>query len=391
MVTRKMLSTLRLRFVLLFLACLAGFGADSLIGLEDLFGPQAGQDPPPQSSEQDPPPERVVLPDQPIPKRTSDQPSAPEVEAGEMCGAEVINGFEQPSLDRPYQRESVTFSLQVKDEVIPYRLMSILVMPGQKVEIEAVFSNKGSKFTACTLDGALTRLDPDEWSWKAPSTPGVYSLYFTEVHSDATMRLQALVLEPYAGGDRFHGFRIGKYERVPLKNNPKYNTPTGLIRVTPEMEDLWLSPHFQLRQFLCKQEGGYPKFVLVHERLLLKLELLLEKMNMNGLEANTFAVLSGYRTPFYNRAIGNSTRYSRHVYGDAADIYIDRDHDGRMDDLNGDGKSNRADAKLMAEIINQSYQSIWYKPYIGGLGLYGAKPHRGPFIHVDTRGFKARW
>ncbi len=348
---------------------------------------------PAQLSAQETPPERprerAVLPDHPAPSRTTDQLAAPA--NGDVCGAEVINGFELPNLDRPYRRESVSFSLQVKDEVIPYRLMSILVMPEQEIEIEAVLSSEGSAFTACTEDGTLIRLDGDEWSWLAPAAPGAYSLYFTEVHSNATMKLQALVMAPYAGEDRLEGYRIGKYEHVPLRNNPKYETPRGLIRVTPDMEDLWLSPHFQLRQFLCKQESGYPKFAIVHERLLLKLELLLEKMNAKGLNATTFAVISGYRTPYYNRAIGNSTRYSRHLYGDAADIYIDRDKDGRMDDLNGDGKQDRADAKVMASIINESFNSKWYIPYIGGLGLYGSKPHRGPFIHVDTRGFKARW
>lgn len=347
-------------------------------------GPLVAQQPPTE-----PPDERVVAPDRPAMPRTTDQPSAPEV--SDFCGSDVINGFELPDPDRPYQRESVTFALQVKDEVIPYRLMSVLAMPDQVLEIEAVFSNRGSMFSACTEDGTLIRLDADEWSWQAPSKPGVYSLYFTEVRSDSTMRLQAIVMAPYAGEDRFEGYRVGKYETIPLRNNPKYETPRGLIRVEPGMEDLWLSPHFQLRQFLCKQKGGPPQFALVHERLLLKLELLLEKMNDAGLEATTFAILSGYRTPHYNRVIGNSTRYSRHVYGDAADIFIDRDRDGRMDDLNGDGKENLADARIMAAVINESFDSIWYKPYIGGLGLYGPKPHRGPFIHVDTRGFKARW
>ena len=47
-----------------------------------------------------------------------------------------------------------------------------------------------------------------------------------------------------------------------------------------------------------------------------------------GIDASTFRILSGYRTPFYNRSIGNETHYSRHVYGDAADIYVDEDGDG---------------------------------------------------------------
>lgn len=351
----------------------------------------AAQDPAAQDAPAEPPAERVTLPDHPVPSRTTDQPTAPAVEADGACGAEIVQGFELPNLDRPYVRDSVAFSIQVKDEVIPYRLMTVLAMPGQDLEIEAVFSNPGSRLSACAEDGEVTRLDGDEWSWRTPTEPGVYSLFVTETASGATMRLQALVMVRYDGEDFFQGYRIGKYEQIPLRNNAKYKSPQGLVRVEPGMEELWLSPHFQLRQFLCKQDGDFPKFALVHERLLLKLELLLEKMNDRGLEVNTFAVLSGYRTPHYNRAIGNSTRYSRHLYGDAADIYIDRDGDGRMDDLNGDGRETQADAEMMASVIEQSFDDIWYRPFIGGLGLYGPKPHRGPFIHVDTRGFKARW
>lgn len=370
--------------VMTFLAATAVFSLWLIPSTSDSQGSAA-------KAVQDPPPERAILPGRTPTSRKTDEPSAPPIDAGDACGTDLITGFEQPSLDRPYAREGVPFSLQVKDEVIPYRLMSVLAMPNQILEIEAVFTERNSLFNVCTHDGDLVRLDGDEWSWQVPSEPGVYSLYVTESQTGSTMKLQALVMKPYAGEDRFEGYRIGEYERVPLRNNPKYRAPEGFIRVTKDMEDLWLSPHFQLRQFLCKQEGGYPKLAIVHERLLLKLELLLERMNANGLEANTFAVLSGFRTPHYNRAIGNSTRYSRHLYGDAADIYIDRDGDGRMDDLNGDGKSNLADAELMASIINRNADSVWYKPYVGGLGLYGPKPHRGPFVHVDTRGFKARW
>lgn len=61
--------------------------------------------------------------------------------------------------------------------------------------------------------------------------------------------------------------------------------------------------------------------------------------------------MSGYRTPYYNRSIGNETRYSRHVYGDAADIYVDDDDDGIMDDLDGDGKSTLDDARTLGEVI----------------------------------------
>jgi uncharacterized protein YcbK (DUF882 family) len=122
-----------------------------------------------------------------------------------------------------------------------------------------------------------------------------------------------------------------------------------------------------------------------------KLELLLEKTNEAGYRCDSFVVMSGYRTPFYNHLIGN-VKYSRHQWGGAADIFIDEDPvDGMMDDLNGDGKSDVRDAHVLYEIVDRMYGKPWYEPYIGGLGAYRTTPNHGPFVHVDARGFRARW
>jgi len=85
---------------------------------------------------------------------------------------------------------------------------------------------------------------------------------------------------------------------------------------------------------------------MLRERLLLKLEMLLEEAKRLGLSVTTFQILSGCRTPYYNQSIGNETRYSRHLYGDAADIYVDEDGDGSMDDLDGDGREDLDDAEV---------------------------------------------
>ncbi|MGZ8854072.1 MAG: D-Ala-D-Ala carboxypeptidase family metallohydrolase, partial [Thermoanaerobaculia bacterium] len=104
-----------------------------------------------------------------------------------------------------------------------------------------------------------------------------------------------------------------------------------------------------------------------------------------------FTIMSGYRTPFYNSMIGNETSYSRHVYGDAMDVYIDTDHNGAMDDVNGDRKIDANDAKFLlkvAESVDQSRDWGWLK---GGAGVYKANKAHGPFLHVDARGYVARW
>jgi len=145
---------------------------------------------------------------------------------------------------------------------------------------------------------------------------------------------------------------------------------------------LFLEDHLRTRRQDTALSAGAvpPRFVLVSARLLLKLEAILGHLNETGLS-----------TPTLNESIGNTTQYSRHLYGDAADVFIDLDQDGRLDDLNGDGVENLEDAQRLFDLVEEATVHEWYSPFIGGLGLYGPATHRGGFIHVDTRGFRVRW
>jgi hypothetical protein len=188
-----------------------------------------------------------------------------------------------------------------------------------------------------------------------------------------------------------NGYRIGSYPEKPLRGLEIYHPPPGLVEVTPENLDTRVSPHFRLGQFLCKQGGDFPKYVVLEERLLFLLELLLEKSNERGWNASSFHVMSGYRTPIYNQAIGN-VPYSRHVWGGAADVFIDENpRDGRMDDLNGDGKADLRDATAFYDFIDGLFRRPFFARFLGGLGRYDSTPAHGPFVHVDVRGTRARW
>jgi uncharacterized protein YcbK (DUF882 family) len=77
------------------------------------------------------------------------------------------------------------------------------------------------------------------------------------------------------------------------------------------------------------------------------------------------------------------------MYGDAMDIYIDSDRDGGMDDLNGDGKVDVRDARVLAAAADKVEKN--HPSLIGGVGVYAPTgAHRG-FVHIDTRGYRARW
>jgi hypothetical protein len=150
-----------------------------------------------------------------------------------------------------------------------------------------------------------------------------------------------------------------------------------------------VSPHFQLGQFVCKQAGGPPEYLVLRQPLLVKLEEVLAQVNAQGREAHTFTLLSAYRTPSYNAAIGNVTTFSRHHYGDAADIFVDVDGDGRMDDLNRDGRYTLADAHWLGQLVQNVQDDSG--DLVGGLGTYSPTSGHGAFVHVDVRGFQAHW
>lgn len=281
------------------------------------------------------------------------------------------------------------FSVKVKDWVSPYRVLGLFAMPGETVDIETLFSRPGEAYSLIATAGTATEVEEGRWQWTAPAKPGAYVLHLEGPFE--TMTLNAFVKTPF---DNTHpvlkGYKVGAYEPKPLRGDPRFVPPSGLVEVNAETAGVRVSPHFTLGAFTCHQPGN-PKYVMLDERLLLKLEMLLEELNDRGIDAQTFTVMSGYRTPWYNRSIGNTTRYSQHLFGRAADVFVDDDHDGRMDDLNHDGRIDIGDARFLFDTIDGMKSESWYQPFLGGLGLYGPKSNHGPFVHVDARGYVARW
>ncbi len=193
-------------------------------------------------------------------------------------------------------------------------------------------------------------------------------------------------------GEYVNGYRVGLWpaERWIMARN--YFNPDGFIEVTPETATLRLSRHFVLGEFVTHdQESVWPKYVVLEPKLIDKLELILEDLAAHGHPSDHPVILSGFRAPYYNeRGEGEGmARASRHQYGDAADLVIDEDGDGRMDDLNGDGKSNLGDVRPITSGIARL--EARFPDLVGGLGTYAAMGPRGPFVHVDVRGTDARW
>ncbi|WPZ33959.1 D-Ala-D-Ala carboxypeptidase family metallohydrolase [Thalassobaculum sp. OXR-137] len=266
-------------------------------------------------------------------------------------------------------------AVRLNGDAPPHRIWHRLVMPGHTVRLDVP---KG--YTA-SVDG-----EPVGRRWVAPEAPGHHSLRVVDKTGETVQQVALFVLVPSASIDDrgyLEGYRIGRYPR---------NTPKGFIRLGRNDLNIRISPSFRIGQFICKQQPGhFPKFLLVGGANVHRLEVLLAGLRKEGVtKAKNFFVMSGFRTPYYNAAIG-SARLSRHMYGDASDIYVDVDpRDGVMDDLNGDGAVTKADADFLYDFAERLFAA---RPDVepGGLGSYAANAVHGPFLHSDGRGSKARW
>ena len=222
-------------------------------------------------------------------------------------------------------------------------------------------------------------------------TPGIHRTELRSVDGAPLVFVNLIPFEAKTGGT-LQGYKVG-YWPSERKKGITTALPVGFIEVTEDLQDLQLSEHFRVRDFVTKdQYNVWPKFLLVQPALLDKLELVIAELEELG-APSTLRVLSGFRTPQYNqrgvcRRCGRA-KDSRHMYGDAADLFVDADGNGVMDDLNGDGKVTTADAQFLARVVERVEAA--HPELVGGIGIYRARRGHGPFLHVDTRGFTARW
>jgi uncharacterized protein YcbK (DUF882 family) len=209
--------------------------------------------------------------------------------------------------------------------------------------------------------------------------------------------LSVITLVPFAEkkNGRIGLYYLGRwpYERRGRPRTPAYANPSGFVEVTRENRRTPVSEHFRLGDFLTKNQFDvWPKYVLLDARLLDKLELTITELEARGVGVGHVQVMSGFRTPAYNESGGNTAGrgdLSRHMYGDAADVFVDNDRDGTMDDLNRDGRVDTRDAQVIADAAAKV--EARHPALVGGIGIYKACCGHGPFTHVDVRGYRARW
>jgi uncharacterized protein YcbK (DUF882 family) len=267
-------------------------------------------------------------------------------------------------------------------------------LPGAAVEFPIDVSGDASTLTYEWTRGQDSAADAPRplagTSFIAPSAPGFYHLVLVRgIERQVIPEPTLAVLVPFSEkvGSMLNGYHIGTYLAERLS---PHDHPAGFLEVRPTDVSLRVSTHLKLGDFITHdaQAAVWPKYVALNPRLLDKLELVLEKI---GSEARlsqpddsapevAFDVHSGFRTPAHNKVVRRSARDSRHQYGDAADLAIDAD---------GDGRVTIKDAVLVARAVNQVEDE--HPDLVGGLGLYTSRRYRTPYVHIDARGKRSRW
>ena len=293
---------------------------------------------------------------------------------------------EHPDLPKATAPELVAPVVLASKAKVPAKPMAFAFLDslvGLSGKLRARFVARGSATLAIPI---LAQLFGDS----ALDIPGVHPLI------DATRSFSLITMLPFSAkqAGRIGSYRIGNwpYEHRPPRSF-EYANPNGFIEVTAENESTYVSEHFRLSDFLTHdQQDTWPKYLVLNERLVDKLELVIEDLNAHGVHVEHLAVMSGFRTPEYNRqgvGEGGRARDSRHQYGDAADVYVDNNGSGRMNDLNHDGRVDSRDAKVIRDAVDRVEAA--HPELVGGVGVYRGNSMHGPFAHVDARGVRARW
>ena len=283
-----------------------------------------------------------------------------------------------PSADAYGKSGEVKLRVALPGEVVEYPLE----VDGDPTQLGYSWVRTGSDALADSIRGlAGAKL-------VAPRAPGMYHLALVEngrhrVVSDMTVA----VLVPFTQkiGATLNGYRIGTY--LAEKLGGRHDAPEGFLEVGPEDLDLPVTTHFRVADFLTHDgQSTWPRYVALDPKLLDKLELVIEKVkamrtdSSEGGRSLALDVHSGFRTPIHNVGVKRSARDSRHQYGDAADVTIDANFDGRF---------TGADTRLVAlavEAVERDHPELR-----GGMGVYTSRRYNTPYVHIDARGTRARW
>lgn len=265
-------------------------------------------------------------------------------------------------------------------------------LPGEPIEFPLAIAGNAEAlhYQWVTVGDSIAVGAPLPLTTERPIAPTVPGFYHIAIVRDSAMTIvpepTLAVMVPFDRklGNWLNGYRIGTYlsERMGGRRGRPQDPVVGFVEVKKELLDLQLSTHLTLADFVTHddQDNVWPKYVALNPRLLDKLELILTDLGSASRPELDIDVNSGFRSPSHNREVRRAARDSRHQYGDAADVQID---------ANGDGKITLTDeirVMLAVDRVERAHPDL-----VGGLGIYTSRRYRTPYLHIDARGKRSRW
>jgi uncharacterized protein YcbK (DUF882 family) len=263
-----------------------------------------------------------------------------------------------------------------------------LSLPGDRVEFPIAISGTGDSLTYEWVSATDSSYHEPTRALSAaptiaPQRPGFYHLVIMrgatrELLPEPTLAVMVPFSQKFGG--QLNGYRIGTYLAEQL--GAGHDRPLGFVEVQPEMLDLPLTKHLKLADFVTHDDQGdvWPKYVALNPKLLDKLELVFKDLGSRVRPELAVDVHSGFRSPSHNSRVERAARDSRHQYGDAADVAIDADGDGRIT------MTDELLVMLAVERVEEAHPEL-----VGGLGMYTSRRYRTPYVHIDARGKRSRW
>lgn len=277
--------------------------------------------------------------------------------------------------------EPPPMEISVNGSVLPEHMMAFTASMGSSVTLSCTDPLEWS------LMGSDQGSTGNTFTFQLPRSHGIYRV----TGRDSLNCREWLVLVPLAAEQvrtsTVNSFPLGFYG----DGNSRDHLPDrGFIELWPEDYERRVSTHLRFSDLLCHIDGDWPQYMVLDTRLVHKMEMVLQEVREVYPEARVIHCISGFRTPAYNAAIGNETGFSLHLYGSAADFWIESWPSNQLiDDLDRNKRIDVYDGEVIVEAARRLEASG--EVAIGGASAYRWIPTHGPFVHLDTRGSAAVW
>ncbi|MDR2390593.1 MAG: hypothetical protein LBE84_02785, partial [Planctomycetota bacterium] len=242
----------------------------------------------------------------------------------------------------------------------------------------------------------------------APENPGSYYIDLELAATAGSVRRDICVLVAHRAEARrtaagfelsVAGEKIGFYPHpsrsgnIKVKTHPEsYQPPVWWLRLTGDNAGFEVVPGLLAGDLVAVPEDGGPRhtsLVPVCYPMWRAVSTLRRELGRLGLPENSLRLISVFRTPGHNRAIGSNS-FGRHIYGDAFDFYVGEGDSVKAMDLNRDGRLDRRDAWPLVGLI-EDLQAEGAIP-MGGVGVYNTVGgDHEVTLHLDLRGHRATW